>query len=74
MNTFQFIAIMLYVGCLFLYLYIFTNKFQNGWVKNIIKGKPFSNKKGYIDFRIFAVLSMGGMVIILKLIQDYTSK
>ncbi len=68
MNTFQFIAITLYIGSLFLYLYIFTNKFQKGWFNQVIKGNKFSNKKGYIDVRVFTVISMGGLIIILKLL------
>ncbi len=72
MNTFQFIAIMLYIGCLFLYPYIFTNNFQKGWFNQTLKGKP--SKKGFVDFRIFAVVSKAGMVVVLKLMQDYISK
>jgi hypothetical protein len=71
MNTFQFIEIALYIGCLFLYLYFFTNHFQKGWINQTLNGKL--SKKGFVDFRIFTVVSMAGMIVILKRIQEYSS-
>jgi hypothetical protein len=70
MNIFQFAGILLYLASLTGYLYIFTNRFQKGWLGNIAKGRPFSNKNGYIDFRIFSVGTLAIVLIALKVLQD----
>ena len=70
MNIFQAIAMFLYITSLVVYLYIFTNRFQQGWIKQIKNGKSFPGQTGVIDFRIFSVLSLGLILVILKVLQD----
>ena len=69
MNIFQFIIIIVYALSLIAYLYMFTNRFQKGWLTHLVKGIPFPRQKGFVDFRIFSVMTMVIMVITLKTLQ-----
>lgn len=67
MNTLQFLAILAYVTVMILFLYFNTNKFEKGWVKNLLSSGKYKNLRGgYIYFRFIAAGVVISLVLLLK--------
>ncbi len=67
MNSLQFVAILLYIIVIVTYLYFTTNKFEKGWVRNLLLTSKYKNASGgYIYFRFIAAGIVVSLVLTLK--------